>query len=87
MGLIDKAKEVSGQAVEMVGEKVGELGGDDLNVNTVIRVAAKPERIYKLLQERGYNYRFGGIDVENSIPPKVVLTLAEQASPGVRPEG
>lgn len=32
-GLIDKAKELSGQAVE----KAGDLGGDDLIVNTIMR--------------------------------------------------
>jgi hypothetical protein len=30
MSLIDKAKELSGQAVEKVGESVSDLGGDDL---------------------------------------------------------
>ena len=41
MSLIDKAKELSGQAVDRVGQTVGDLGGDDLIVNTIIRVAEK----------------------------------------------
>ena len=49
MSLIDKAKELSGQAVE----KVGDLGGDDLIVNTIIRAAEKKERVNKLLEEEG----------------------------------
>lgn len=36
MSLIDKTKQVSGQAVGKVGETVGDPGGDDLIVNTVI---------------------------------------------------
>lgn len=53
MSLIDKAKELSGQAVE----KVGDLGGDDLIVNTTIRGAEKKERINLLLEEKGSDYR------------------------------
>lgn len=33
MSLIDKAKELSGQAVEQAVEKVGDRGGDDLMAN------------------------------------------------------
>jgi nitrogen regulatory protein PII-like uncharacterized protein len=76
MSLIDKAKELSGQAVEKVGESVSDLGGDDLIVNTIIRTAEKQERINRLLEEQGCNYRITGIDVENSIPPKAVFSLS-----------
>ncbi len=48
MSLIDNAKELSGQAVE----KVGDLGGDDLIVNTIIRVAEKRDRVNRLLEEK-----------------------------------
>ena len=53
MSIIDKAKELSGQAVE----KAGDLGGDDLIVNTIIRLAEKKGRINKLLEEQGCGYR------------------------------
>ena len=76
MSLLDKAKELSGQAVEKVGEGVSDLGGDDLIVNTIIRITEKQERINRLLEEQGCDYRITGIDVENSIPPKAVFSLS-----------
>jgi hypothetical protein len=82
MSLIDKAKEMSGQAAdkakELTGqaaEMAGDLGGDDLIVNTIIRSAEKKERINKLLAEKGYDYRIGGIEIENAIPPKAVFSI------------
>jgi len=76
MSLIDRAKELSGQAMDKVGETVGDLGGDDLIVNTIIRVAAKRDRVNKLLEEKGCEYRISGIEVENSIPPKVAFSVS-----------
>ena len=76
MSLIDKAKELSGQAVEKVGESVSDLGGDDLIVNTIIRTVEKQDRVNRLLEEQGCEYRITGIDVENSIPPKAVFSLS-----------
>jgi len=78
MSLLDKAKELSGQAVEKVGESVSDLGGDDLIVNTIIRIAEKQDRINRLLEEQGCDYRITGIDVENSIPPKAVFSLSRK---------
>ena len=75
MSLIDKAKEISGQAVE----KAGDLGGDDLIVNTIIRVAEIQERINALLAEKGCDYRITGIEVENSIPPKAVFSISRES--------
>jgi hypothetical protein len=76
MSLIDKAKKLSGQAVEKVGESVSDLGGDDLIVNTIIRVAEKKDRINRLLEEKGCDYRITGIEVENSVPPKAVFSVS-----------
>ncbi|OEU83530.1 MAG: hypothetical protein BA865_14125 [Desulfobacterales bacterium S5133MH4] len=75
MSIIDKAKELSGQAVE----KAGDLGGDDLIVNTIIRLAEKKERINKLLEEQGCDYRISGIDVENGIPPKASFSVERES--------
>ena len=75
MRIIDKAKELSGQAVE----KAGDLGGDDLIVNTIIRLAEKKERINKLLEEQGCDYRISGIDVENGIPPKASFSVERES--------
>jgi hypothetical protein len=78
MSLIGKAKELSGQAVDKVGETVGDLGGDDLIVNTIIRVAEKKERINKVLEEQGCSYRIDGIEIENSLPPKVAFSVSKE---------
>ncbi len=75
MSIIDKAKELTGQAVE----KAGDLGGDDLIVNTIIRLAEKKERINKLLEEQGCDYRISGIDVENGIPPKASFSVERES--------
>ena len=75
MSIIDKAKELSGQAVE----KAGDLGGDDLIVNTIIRLVEKKERINKLLEEQGCDYRISGIDVENGIPPKASFSVERES--------
>ena len=71
MSLVEKAKELSGQAVE----KVADLGSDDLVANTIIRVAEKQDRVNTLLEAKGCDYRIGGIEVENSIPPRVVFIV------------
>lgn len=75
MGLIDKAKELSSQAVE----KVGDLGGDDLVVNAIIRAAKKQVRLNKLLKEQGSDQRVTGIEVDNAIPPKIVFIVKNQS--------
>ena len=79
MSLIDKAKQISGQAVDKVGETVGELGGDDLIVKTILRVAEKKERVNRMLEEQGSAYRITGIEVENSLPPKVVFSVGRES--------
>jgi hypothetical protein len=68
MSIIDKAKELSEQAVE----KVGDLAGDDLIVNAILRAANKQDRVNELLKEKGCDYRIDGIEVENKIPQKLL---------------
>lgn len=75
MSLIDRAKELSGQAVEKVGETVNDLGGDDLIVNTIIRTSEKKDRVNALLEQNGSPYRVTGIEIENSVPPKAVFAV------------
>ncbi len=75
MSLIDKAREISGQAVE----KVGDLAGDDLIVNAIIRAVNKQDRVNELLKEEGSDYRISGIEVENSIPPKVSFSVGRES--------
>jgi hypothetical protein len=55
------------------------LGGDELIVNTIIRLAAKKERINKLLEEKGCDHRVSGLEVENSIPPKAIFTVERES--------
>ena len=73
MSLIDKAKELSVQAVE----KAGDLGGDDLIANAIIRGVAKQKRLNELLKEKGCEYRISGLEVENNIPPKVTFSVTQ----------
>ena len=73
MSLIDKAREISEQAVE----KAGDLAGDDFMVNAIIRAVSKQDRVNELLKEKGSDYRISGIDVENSIPPKVSFSVTQ----------
>ncbi len=74
MTLIDKAREISGQAVE----KVGDLAGDDLIVNAIVRAVNKQDRVNEILKEKGSDYRISGIEVENSIPPKVSFSVGRE---------
>ena len=71
MSLIDKAKELSEQAVE----KAGDLAGDDLMVNAILRAVNKKDRVNEILKEKGSDYRVSGIEVENHIPPKVTFSV------------
>jgi hypothetical protein len=75
MSLIDKAKELSEQAVE----KVGDLAGDDLMVNAILRAVNKQDRVNELLKEKGSDYRISGIGVGNSIPPTVSFSVARES--------
>jgi hypothetical protein len=75
MSIIDKAKDLTGQAAEMAGD----LGGDDLIANAIIRAVDKQERVNKLLEEKGSDYRVSGIDVEVGIPPKVVFGVTRES--------
>jgi hypothetical protein len=84
MSLINKAKELSGQAVEKVGESVSDLGGDDLIVYTIIRVGEKKERINQLLEEKGSDYRITRIEIENSVPPRLCIPYRETTNPEQR---
>ena len=75
MTLIDKAREISGQAVE----KVGDLAGDDLIVNAIVRAVNKQDRVNVILKEKGSDYRISGIEVENSIPPKISFSVGRES--------
>lgn len=65
--------------LEQAAEKVGDLGGDDLIVNAIIRASKKQERMNKLLEEQGSKHRVTGIEVENAVPPKIVFTVTHES--------
>lgn len=69
MSLFDKAADVSGKAAD----KVDKLVTDELIAKTIIRVSEQKQRINKLLQDKGSDYRIVGIEVDDTIPPKVVF--------------
>ena len=79
MSLIDKAKELSGQAIEQAVEKVGDLGGDDFMANAIMRGAEKQRRVNAILEEKRCEYRICGFEVENSIPPKIVFAVSRES--------
>jgi hypothetical protein len=75
MTILDKAKSLTNQ----VAEKAGDLGGDELIVNTIIRAVDKHHRVNRLLEEKECDYRVSGIDVELGLPPKVAFSVARES--------
>ncbi len=69
MSLFDKATDVSGKAID----KVDKMVTDELVAKTIIRAGEQKQRINKLLQEKGSDYRIIGIELDDTIPPKVVF--------------
>ena len=65
MSLLNKAADVSGKAAD----KVDKMVTDELIAKTIIRVAEQKQRINKLLQEKGSDYRIVGIELDDTIPP------------------
>jgi len=72
MSILDKAKDISGK----MAEKAGDLGGEELIANTIIRAVNKQEKVNKLLEEKGCSYRISGVDMEMGIPPKIVFGVS-----------
>ncbi len=67
MGLLDKAKEISGK----VSESVTEFSSDEVIANTIIKAVEKQEKVNNLLKEKGSKYRVSDIELEMGIPPTV----------------
>ena len=51
-----------------------------LLVNSIIRGSEKKERINKLLEEKGCDYRIVSIDVDNGIPPKTSFSVEKESA-------
>lgn len=63
-------------------ERLGSSKTIKVNVRiiaAILRAANKQDRINELLKEKGCDYRIGGIEVENKIPPKITFTVAGQS--------
>lgn len=85
MGVVDKAKEIGGQAASkakkishQVHAKANELAGDELVAEAIVRAADKLERVNAMLESKGCAWRIAGIEVENAIPPRAVFILAPE---------
>ena len=75
MSIIGKAKDAANQVVDNAKEKVL---GDDLIADLIIKYGSKKEHINEILQEKGSDYRIGGMELEMGLPPKVNFTIEEQ---------
>jgi hypothetical protein len=88
MGILDKAKELSGK----VSESVTEFSSDDVIANTIIKAVEKQEKVNNLLKEKGSNYRVSDIQLEMGIPPTISFSIrrgddkTESPSPGTEPK-
>ncbi len=67
MGILDKAKEISGK----VSGSVAEFSSDEVIANTIIKAVEKQEKVNILLKEKGSNYRVSDIELEMGISPTV----------------
>jgi hypothetical protein len=67
MGILDKAKEISGK----VSESVSEFSSDEVIANTIIKAVQKQEKVNLILKQKGSNYRVSDIELEMGIPPTV----------------
>jgi hypothetical protein len=68
-GVVNKASDLSGHTVD----KVDHMVLDDLLVKTIMRVSEQKDRVNKMLEGKGSDYRIVGIEVDDRIPPKVVF--------------
>lgn len=71
MSILDKAKEISNK----VTEKAVEFSSDELIADTIIKAIEKQEKVNKILQEKGSNYRVNDVDLEMGIPPTIVFGI------------
>ncbi len=71
MGILDKARELSVK----VTDKAVEFSSDELIADIIIKAVIKQEKVNKILQDRGCNYRVNELDLEMGIPPTVVFGI------------
>jgi len=71
MSIFDKAKDISSKVID----KAIEFSSDELIANTIIKAVEKQEKVNKILEEKGSNYRVNDIDLQMGIPPTVVFGI------------
>jgi len=71
MSIFDKAKEISSKVVD----KTVEFSSDELIANTIMKAVEKQDKVNKILEEKGSNYRVNDIDLQMGIPPTVVFGI------------
>jgi len=71
MSILDKARELSVK----VTDKAVEFSSDELIADIIIKAVIKQEKVNKILQQRGCNYRVNELDLEMGIPPTVVFGI------------
>lgn len=69
MGILDKAKEIG----DKVNESVTSFSSDEVIANTVIKAVEKQEKVNKILEAKGCNYRVSDIELGMGIPPTVTF--------------
>ncbi|WP_424947238.1 hypothetical protein [Candidatus Spongiihabitans sp.] len=70
MSILDKAKQLTGEAQESAGK-----ASDELLAKTIIIAGEKMEKTNVLLKAQGARYRVSSIEVNMSIPPSVSFCI------------
>ena len=75
MSIFDKAKGIS----DKVMEKAVDFSSDELIADTIIKAVEKQEKINRILQERGSNYRITDLELGMGVPPSVAFSVTRLA--------
>ncbi len=73
MKIFDKAMELS----EKIIDKAEEFSGDEIIADTIIKAVEKQEKVNRVLESKGCNYRVNGIDLSAGIPPTVTFNITK----------
>lgn len=69
MGILDKAKELSGK----LNDSVSNFSSDEIIASTIMKAVKKQEQVNLLLKEKGSNYRISDIELGMGIPPTITF--------------
>jgi len=73
MSILNKAANLSGKAVD----KVDHMVLDGMIVKTIIRCGEQKDRINRMLEEENSPYCISSIEVDDTLPPKVVFIIGK----------